>query len=191
MGRVWRAHFIIGCIVMIQLRQHARPGTFDDPYFEAEMRPNFSVNPRITRWVFIIFATACAILGTSFWLAGAGPVFFFTGLEIVLVYVALRVSLRNAGTREALSLTGAALTVHRTEPTGTEKTTELQSYWLKISIDGPRGWGSKLTLRSKDLAIEVGSFLTHHERLQLAYALDDALDRLKRGPVPAGTPAGA
>jgi uncharacterized membrane protein len=190
MGRIWRARFIIRCILMIQLRQHDRPGAFDDPLLEAEIRPNFSVNPRLTRWVFILFAAACATIGISFWLVGAGPVIFFTGLEIVLVYVALRVSLRHAGTLEALRLTGAALTVHRVEPSGASRTTELQSYWLKISVDGPRGWGSMLTLRSKDLAVEVGSFLTKHERLQLADALTDALHRLKHGPLPSGAPSG-
>jgi uncharacterized membrane protein len=167
---------------MIRLHRQSAPGDFTRPVLVAEIAPNFSVDRRIVAWSLALFATACLTVGALFWWRGAGPVMGFMGLEIVLLGGAFWLSFRDAGRREALSLAGEHTTVTARHGSRTARTTTLQTYWLDVVLDAPREAAGRLVLRSRGTAVELGSFLSAHERRELADAIRDAIAGLKSGP---------
>lgn len=169
---------------MIQLRHNPAPADFEHPLLEAEIAPTRSIDRRITRWILALFAASCLIIGLLFWWRGATPVMGFMGLEIVLLFGAFWLSFRDAAAREALSLNGTETTVYARHPSGSVRTTRLQTYWLNVSIEGLPSRVGRLILRSRDQSVELGSFLSPHERLELADAIKEALFRSKEGPRP-------
>jgi len=169
---------------MIQLHRHPTPADFEHPLLEAEIAPTRSIDRRITRWILVLFAASCLIIGLLFWWRGATPVMGFMGLEIVLLFGAFWLSFRDAAAREALSVNGAETTVYARRPSGSVRTTTLQTYWLDVSVEGLPQRVGKLILRSREQSVEMGSFLSPHERLELADAIKDAIFRSKEGPRP-------
>ena len=57
-------------------------------------------------------------IGTVFWVAGAWPVIGFMGLDVALVYIALRLNFRSARATEIISLTRDQLTIRRVDAHG-------------------------------------------------------------------------
>lgn len=150
--------------------------------FDALLTPHRSLSPR---GFLLLMAGLCVIsftAGLFFFLVGAWPVVGFLGLDILLVYVAFKVSYRRARLYETLELTRDALTVRRVEPTGEETSWRFQAAWLQVLMEDPPGHGSQLTLRSHGKSLAIGGFLTPRERLDLANALRAALAEARAVP---------
>tara|TARA_B100000676_G_C18053497_1_gene832773 strand:- start:1074 stop:1466 length:393 start_codon:yes stop_codon:yes gene_type:complete len=119
-------------------------------------------------------------IGTAFMLVGAWPVLGFCGLEILLLYWAFRANYRSGRGGEDLQLTEKVMEVVRTSPYGQTRYWHFEPTWLQVLIDDPPEHHSKLKLASHGRSLEIGSFLTPQERLQVAHALRDALNRWRR-----------
>jgi uncharacterized membrane protein len=164
---------------MIEVK-HMDPAVFGDPILEVRIARAMPVYPSSLKWILAGFAVLCLGVAAAFAWLGAYPVFGFAGLEIVLLIVLLRVSLRRASTEEAVSLRGDTTVVARD---GAE-TARLQSYWLRVE-DDPYGSARGLTLRSGAQRIAIGAGLGAQELGELHHALREGLLRLKSVP---GTP---
>ena len=153
--------------------------------FDAELRPHRSLS-RGGFWLLMTLSgVACGLGAVVFMTVGAWPVSGFFGLDIVLLYVAFRVSYRGGRLRETLRLTRESLTVRRISPAGRIEAWIFQPYWLRVELAESRRHG-RLTLSSHGRRLSVGAFLSPRERADLAAALRAALERCRRAPAAAG-----
>jgi uncharacterized membrane protein len=149
------------------------------------MHPHRSLTRRGFALVIAITAAGLFAVGLLFALLGAWPVIGFCGLELLLLYVAFRVSFRDARAAERIRLSDAGLEVSRLMPDGTPAGTwRFPPNWLRVSIDEPPLPDSPLILSSHGKSLVIGRFLTTDERRDLARALRAALDRWRCTPNP-------
>ena len=62
----------------------------------------------------------------------------FIGIDLLLVYVAFKASYAGGRAYERVRLSADRLTVERVDPWGRRKSFELQSHWLRVSLDASR-----------------------------------------------------
>jgi uncharacterized membrane protein len=162
---------------------HSPPG--EAPLmFDAVLAPHRSLSPL---GFYIVMAVACglsSVLGLAFFLMGAWPVVGFLGLDILLLWGAFRLSYRSGRLRETLQLSRDNLTVRRTLPSGRAREWRFQPYWLRVEIDTSAANRARLTLASHGRRLIIGAFLSPEERVELAEALRQALDKLRCLPGP-------
>lgn len=149
--------------------------------FDAVLHPHRSLGPRGFMLLMGAFGVLSFISGVVFVSIGAWPVFGFFGLDVLLVYIAFKASYKSGRLTETVRLTDSALEVREIDPTGRERSWSFQPYWLRVEMDDPPEHHSQLTLRSHGRGLVIGTFLAPEERLDLANALRDALDRQRRG----------
>lgn len=154
------------------------------PVFEAELKPHRSLGPRGFALLIGAVALVNFAAGLAFWLLGAWPVFFFCGVDVLLVWLAFRFSYAQGRAREYLRLDAEALTLQRVDQRGRMQELRLQPYWLRVDCPDDDD-GARLRLWSHGHAVAVGDFLTQPERRALAAALRDALWRWRQ-PATAG-----
>lgn len=154
------------------------PAGNDRLHFDAVLHPHRSLGP--TGFYVLIGVVAAVSFGTgiAFALKGAWPILGFFGLDVLAVYVALRLSYRSGRLHETVQLSDDELTVRRIQPNGRSAGWSFNPYWVRISVDnGPHGDG-EVTLSSHGRSVALGRFLTTEERTDFAAALTEAIDRL-------------
>ncbi len=148
--------------------------------FQAHLRPHRSLSRRAFRRIMLAVTLFSLTVSVGAFLAGAWPVFGFMGLDIALVWFALRLSYRRARVSEVLELDEHALTVERTDPRGQGKTWRLQPAWLRVDLAEPILPQTPVMLRSHGLELPIGVFLHPDQRRAVANDLRAALDRWRR-----------
>jgi uncharacterized membrane protein len=123
-------------------------------------------------------------VGAGFMMVGAWPVTGFLGLDVLLVYLAFRWNYRQARRAEFVRLDPDGLSVRRLEPDGRAQSWRFEPYWVRVSLEQVGRHDRRLVLRSHGRQVVIGAFLTQDERLELARALEAALQEHR-----AGTPA--
>jgi uncharacterized membrane protein len=106
-------------------------------------------------------------MGVAFLLNGTWPLIGFLGLDLALLYWAIRVILRRGRAFEHLHLTRSAFCIRRVDTSGRAE---------------------EIRLRSHGVAHRVGLWLSPIERLTLAEAIEDALAVLHSPPSQTRTP---
>ena len=154
-------------------------------FFDAVLYPHRSLSRRGFLAVMALAAAGLFAVGLLFVLLGAWPVIGFCGLELLLLYIAFRVSFRDARAAERIRLSDAGLEVSRLKPDGAPAGTwRFPPNWLRVSIDEPPRPDSPLVLTSHGKSLVIGRFLSADERRDLARALRAALDRWRCTPNP-------
>ena len=153
-------------------------GTVERPVFDAVLHPHRSLSGPGFLIVMGLAAVVSVTIGGFFLIMGAWPVFGFYGLELLALYVGLRVNYRRGLIYERLKLTRRALTVERGDVAGPKGRWQFEPYWLRVSIDDPVRHDSQIVLSSHGRNLVVGAFLSPGERLEFAQALRSALTRL-------------
>jgi len=151
----------------------------EKPEFAVEIAPHRSLTPR----GMVILLGSLAVLnfaaGTFMWWLGAWPVVGFMGLDVALIWFALKWSMRRAGRRERITVTEEELTIDRF--VGDRRTENLSFarpfFQIVLERDEARDIVGRLAVRSKGRSHQIGSFLGAEERLELARALEQALLR--------------
>jgi uncharacterized membrane protein len=152
--------------------------------FQAHLKPHRSLSRRAFRRVMIGVSVFSLTVGLVTFFAGAWPVFGFMGLDIALVYFALRISYRRGLVSERLELDEQALTVERTDPRGVSRRWRLQPAWLKVELAEPILPQTPVVLRSHGETLPIGVFLHPKQRREIAAELRSALTRWRRpGPL--------
>jgi len=160
---------------MLEIK-HLTPGRFGEPLLEVRMTRGVSSYPGVFKWV-LAFAALCLTVSGIFAALGAAPVLGFAGLELILLFVLLRVSFRRAASEEGLSVSGDDTIVQRAGPNGRHIVARLQSYWLQIE---PARYGAQgIVLRSRGTKIAVGVGLPANELHDLTAAVRGALHKVK------------
>lgn len=148
--------------------------------FDAVLRPNRSLG----RAGFIAVMAGVVVvsvgLGTFFLLQGAWPVFGFFGLDILLLYMAFRLSYRSGRLRETVTVTADEVVIRRIAPNGRTTEWRFNPYWLRVALDDPVEHHSQIVLTSHGRSLVIGPFLAPEERASLVGALRDALGEANR-----------
>ena len=143
--------------------------------FDAVLSPHRSLPPRGFTIVMLLLAGVSFSVSVAFLLIGAWPIMPFFGLDVLLVYIAFRVSYRQARLREELRLTEESLTVERIGVRGDRRRWQFQPFWLRVTLEEKDEHSNRLVLSSHGRSLVVGSFLGPAERRGVAGRLKDAL----------------
>jgi uncharacterized membrane protein len=153
----------------------------DRPVFDAVIHPYRSLGAEGFRILFYAVVAANAGAAIIVTALGGWPVLGFLGLDILLVYLAFRVSYAQARAFERVVVDGQSLTVERVDHKGARAEWRFPAYWVSVWFEGDDGRGT-ITLRSHGRALEIGSFLPPFERKSFAQALREALHLAKASP---------
>lgn len=165
--------------IKIEAEDKANAEEKESVRFDAVLHPHPSLTPRnfFLLMAFIGVISFCG--GVAFVIAGPGPVIGFFAIDIVLVYLAFKQNFRDARRYETVQLTDKTLTVERINPSGKRERWRFQPYWLQVEIADDPAPDSALVLRSHGRVVEIGSFLTSNEKIDLANALRNELSKLR------------
>lgn len=143
-------------------------------FLDAVLQPYRSLPPGGFAALMAVLGGLSLVAGVACVLAGAWPVFGFFGLDVLLVYLAFRLSYRGARLRETVRLTERSLTVERVSPRGERRRWQFEPYWIRVLFED-RDEASAVTLASHGRALVVGSFLAAEQRRSFAATLRGAL----------------
>jgi len=149
--------------------------------FRAILTPHRSLSPT----GFLVLMTALSaisfVTGVVFLTMGAWPVTGFFGLDVLLVYVAFKLSYRSGRLCEIVELTPAKLSLTRVHPSGRREQFHCNPYWARVNLhQGPDG-RTDLKLMSQGREEALGRFLTEDERRDFARVLKGVLMEARGG----------
>ena len=148
--------------------------------FDAVLYPHRSLSRNGFIIMMAIFGASVLVMGLIFVVVGAWPIFGFLGLDVILIYVAFRLSYRSARAYEAVRLSPNALEVIKVTPKGQEWRAVFQPHWLRVAVREPVERDGRLIISSHGKSLEIGAFLSHPEKQDFAEALRRALERARR-----------
>ena len=127
----------------------------------------------------VCIATVSFVAGVAFLLMGAWLVFGFFGLDVALIWWAMKRNYRDAECRENICIDEKDITITRMKSRRPDKTLRLARAWAKVRLeeDVERDLTGRLFLSSRNMVMEVGSFLAPGDRKSLASTLRDILAR--------------
>jgi uncharacterized membrane protein len=148
-----------------------------------ELAPNCSLTPTGARLFFAatcLFSLAFAMI---FVIQGFWPVLPFWALEMLALGLALNASMRRRRYTQTLLITDSKVSLVTRSRRGDTKQ-EFARHWAKVRLASPRTrlYPSRLTIESRGLACEVGSFLTEEERCLLAKRLGSLVGGMNESP---------
>jgi len=147
--------------------------------FRITSYPYRSLGPQGYRVLFAVVIGANLFGGIVFLAMGAWPVSGFMGLDVLALYIAFRISYRQALAFERIRIRDGLITVERSDRHGNVTTETLPSYWAHVAFDGDDESGD-VTLRSHGRSVAVGRLLPGFERAMFADTLRKALADAKR-----------
>jgi len=148
-----------------------------------ELAPNCSMN---AAGAVLFFGATCLFsLGFALYFAFHGwwPVVPFWALEMLALGTALHASMRRRKYSQTVLITEAQISLVTRSRHGAQKQ-EFARHWAKVRLRSPprRHGSSRLTIESRGLACEVGSFLTEEDRCRLAERLNDLVGGMNESP---------
>jgi uncharacterized membrane protein len=149
-------------------------------FYDAVLKPHRSLPPKGFAALMLVLAGASFVVSLVFVLNGAWPVTPFFGIDVALVYLAFRLSYRQARQTEALRLTEDSPTVERVSIYGERRRWRFQPFWLRVRFEEKDEHTNRLLLTSHGSSLALGTFLGPAERRGVAGALKDALLRWRQ-----------
>ncbi len=144
--------------------------------FFLSLHPNNS----LSRSGFIVLMSLLAgfsfFYGVYFWSLGAWPIFGFFGLDVLLVYIAFRLSFRAVRRFETIEIADDQVVITRVAPDGARKVETFNAYWARAMISGGR-----LELINRGQIFEIGNFLGQEEKQEVGEILARALSLYRSG----------
>jgi uncharacterized membrane protein len=147
------------------------------PFFETVVRPYRSLSLFAFRLVMAVLIVANGVFALAMILHGAWPVAGFLGLDVLGVYVAFRLSYAQTKAFERIAIEDDALVVTRVDQRGRSREWRCPSYWASVGYEEDEDERGVLTVGSHGKRIEIGRFLHHKQRAELARQLREALLR--------------
>jgi uncharacterized membrane protein len=147
--------------------------------FRITSYPYRSLGPRGYRVLFAVVIGANLFGGLVFLAMGAWPVSGFMGLDVLALYIAFRISYRQALAFERIQIRDGLISIERSDMHGNVTTDTLPSYWAHVAFDGDEE-GGDVALRSHGRSVAVGRMLPGFEREMFADTLRRALAEAKR-----------
>lgn len=144
-------------------------------FMDAVLAPNRSLpNPGFI----VLMAVLCGVsfaAGLAYWRMGAWPIPFFFGLDVLLVWIAFKVSYRDGRRREIIRVARDRILVHRQHPNGAVRHYTLPTGWTKVTVHSAGKHDAVVELSTSGKRLIVGSFLSPAERPDLGEAIERAI----------------
>ncbi len=143
------------------------------PDWAVTLRPNRSMTREGVVALIAIVAALNLSAALVFLVAGAWPILGFLGLDVAIIWWALRKNWADGERYEQIQVHGDELTLRRFPVAGAAKEMRFNRRWLRVDLewDEPRELVGRLFLKYRDERFEVGSFLGADDRKSLAKAL--------------------
>jgi len=156
----------------------------DEPtLFSAVLTPHRSLGRTGFVVLMCLIGGISFVAGLVFFIAGAWPVMGFFGLDVLLVYIAFKVSYRSAAAYEQVTMTASTLTVRKVSHRGHVAEWALNPVWVRLQREANDEFGiQRLFLMSHGKRLPVATFLGPAEKASFANALSAALGEARRGP---------
>jgi uncharacterized membrane protein len=152
-----------------------------DPIFAARLTPHRSLTPRGRHVLILVVAIGAAIPGLIFYSLGAWPIVVFAILDVIVVALALRWSMRDARRFEEVTLWPNRLQVRRVSAGGREAVSQFDPHAVRLTVE--RDYDERTTaisLRTRTGRFEIGEFLATTERASFAQVFGRALRQARR-----------
>lgn len=145
------------------------------PVLAIELRPNASLGPRGLRWLLAFLIVVNVAVAAGFALVGAWPVVAFCGLDVALVWWALRTSMRVQRT-ETITITAHELVWQELrEGKAVRELRFARNFVFVRMIEDRYGARHNLVLASAGKTYPIAVGLGVDERQELADVLNSAL----------------
>lgn len=156
--------------------------TLEPTIFSAVITPHRSLG-RVGFWILIgAYGFISFVAGLAFLLMGAWPVLGFFGLDVLLLYWALKLNYRHAAAYEEVKVTPATLTVRKVSHRGIAREWTLNPLWVRLEKVVHEEFGiERLFLVSRGSELAIANFLGPDEKASFAKALGAAIGEAKRG----------
>jgi uncharacterized membrane protein len=156
---------------------------FDQPIYQTRLTPHRSMTPRAFYVFIVAFCVAQLLFALPFLVMGAWPVAGFMGLDALALYVAFRISFRDARAYETLDVTPLELVFARVGAGGRRREWRFNPAWVRLDQKVHEEFGTlSVALVFRGEAVEVGSFLGPEQKAALARDLTRALATARTGP---------
>lgn len=150
---------------------------------DVSLRPHRSLQLGGFRLVMVLVAVASFIASIPFIMLGFWPVAGFYGLDVVLLYFALRTSFNAAKSVEHLNISPFNVLLRKVDPMGEVREWHFNPLWTRLTRDVHDEFGvQRVALVSRGEAVAIGQFLSPDEKDVLWRRLSAALTEAKRGP---------
>jgi uncharacterized membrane protein len=149
------------------------------PTWAVTLRPNRSLSREGLATIIAIVAGFNLVAGLFFWIVGAWPIVGFMGLDVALVWWALRRNWFEGESFEQISITGDEVTLLRKPWRGAPTSWQFNRRWLRVDLefDEARELVGRLYLAYRGKRHEIGFFLGAEDRQSLAKALQQAITK--------------
>ena len=155
----------------------------DTLIYATRLVPHRSLSAAQFRLLMLLLGTCCAAASLPFVMLGAWPVAGFFGLDVALVYLALRASFRSARAYEEVRLTAFELHLAKVSARGNARDWRFNPSWVRLEQDVHAEFGvQKLALVSHGHRVAVAAFLGADAKARFAGDLAQALNQARRGP---------
>ncbi|MEO1089223.1 MAG: DUF2244 domain-containing protein [Pseudomonadota bacterium] len=146
------------------------------PFLDVQLTPNAPLGRHGQAVVIGVVGVVASTLGAAFAVVGAWPVTGFLGLDVLLLWLALKTTARRARRSEVIRLDDDGLVIRRLGADGhAAAEVRLEPFWARVILDERRRHDPLLALRSHGRTVPIGAFLNAAERRELAVALEAAL----------------
>ena len=152
--------------------------------FQLVLRPNVSLSRDGFVILMVVFATICMLAGGFFLAIGAWPIFWFFGLDILILYLAFRINYRRARRYEMVEMRDGRLVLSKVSEAGKVRDWVFDPYWVRVRLEQNRADPAipgDLFLASHGEKVALGGFLAPAERSSLAATLERTLSRFRSG----------
>lgn len=139
-------------------------------------QPNHHLTPRLASRLIFAAAAISGGIALAFTAFGAWPVLPFAGLEVGVLWLALRHLQRHAGDEERIEIGTSTITVFCRNAGHCEQH-EFSRYWARLHVEKLSGRGNcRLFLRSHGRELEIGRLLMEEQKRALAMVLRNQRD---------------
>lgn len=158
------------------------PNTVDQPVFQATIRPHQSLSPDGFRMVMAACCLVSLVLSIAFLRIGSWPIAGFFGLDMLALYVALKVSFRRGRSFEEVMISQIEVVLARVTHRGERREWRFNPVWTKLTKVEDEEYGLQtLTLVSRREQVVVARDASPPERAVVAEGLTRALAQVKKG----------
>ncbi|KQP50208.1 DUF2244 domain-containing protein [Methylobacterium sp. Leaf108] len=158
------------------------PEAMDHPLFQATIRPHQSLSREGFRVVMLACCLVSAVVSVKMMQAGFWPVAGFFGLDMLALFIALKVSFRRGRSFEEVMISPIAVLLTRVTHRGERHEWRSNPIWTKLTRVEDEEYGLQtLTLVSRREQVVVARDASPPERAVIADGLTRALERAKKG----------
>jgi len=154
-------------------------------YMDAQIAPSRSLSPRGARIV-LGFTIAANLIVCALMLAlHAWPVPFFLGLDVLLVWLALRANMRSALNAERVQITAEAITVSQERPGKPPRPVwASQTAFTRVLVEARGEPEVRVSLQLRARRRVLAAAMSPQEREDFATALEEAIWAARRERYP-------